>query len=542
VIAVMRGRADGSLGPATNYPMTGSGPLSGIATGDFDEDGSPDAVAGGPFDEQIAISLNDGNGTFLPPSLLVSESGQGGFVVADFDADEHLDIASVSGSTYSVFLGNGDGTFAPGMPEEIGDWALSIAGGDFNNDGIVDLALGNVDGSTVRILLGDGDGTFPTITSVDLGPLEPDPCGCVESWGIAAGDLNGDGRDDIVVSDRFENRLFSVLSNAGGTFTPQGPFVTGNQGNPITVALGDLNADGKLDAVTADYAEDTGTVLSGNGDGTFTAAQEVDSGPSPEANTIADIDGDGKPDLLFANQDGNLDGGKATILRNTGQPAVGMDPAAGIDFDGQAQQTVSAPRSVTVTNGGDALLHVGKVTVAGTAVGDFLVSAGDCTGTTLMVGQSCTLAVRFIPSAGGARSANLLVASDAPTALIALAGTGTALPTGQSGPAGASGPQGSPGPQGPSAPLVLALAQKQLRASAGKRFQVSFATTLPGQATLTAGPGGPTARRTLAAPGSGTLSLKIHKEGRYRLRLSFRSRDGQRRTATAKLVVISPTG
>jgi hypothetical protein len=580
VIGVLLGRADGSLGPATNYAMTGAGPLSGIATGDFNEDGSPDAAVGGPFGEAIGISLNDGDGGFEAPSFLDSGFSQEGLVVGKFNADKHLDIASTGGGSYSVLLGNGDGTFVSAVTEEIGDWALSLAAGDFDDDGILDLALGNIDESTIRILLGDGDGTFTETTPVDLGPLEPDPCGCIEAWGIAAGDLNGDGRDDIVFSDRFENRLFSILSGPGGTFTPQGPFLTGNEGNPITVALGDLNADGNLDAVTADYLENTGTVLSGHGDGTFTSTLEVDAGPSPYANAIADIDADGKLDLLFADQDDDsFGGGRATVLHNIGQPAVGMAPSGGVDFGDQAQQTVGAPRTVTVTNAGDALLHMTRMTVAGSNASDFLLSDDECKGVTLMSGQSCTIAVRFIPGGSGDRSANLLAISDAPTAFVVLEGNGTALPVGPEGPAGPTGPEGPVGPvgpagpegplgpvgptgpggpegpsgpagqtgpagsngangsQGPAAPLVLALAQKQLRATAGKRVQVSFATTLPGQATLTVSSGGPTVKRTLSAAGTGTLAFKVRQQGHYKLHLAFRSNNGQQRSADAKLTV-----
>ena len=548
VVAVMLGRANGSLGPATNYPMPGAGPLIGIATGDFNGDGSPDLVMGSPFVGAVVISLNDGEGGFEAPTSPGGSFSPEGFFVDDFNGDGNLDIASANGGSYSVFLGHGDGTFAPPVNEETEEWALNLTGGDFNDDGIVDLALGNIDNSTVRILLGDGEGAFTEATAVDLSPLEPDPCGCVESWDIAAGDLNGDGRDDIVVTDRFENRIFSVLSEPDDTFTPLGPFVTGNEGQTISVALGDLNSDGKLDAVTSGYLEDTGTVLTGNGDGTFTSALEVDAGPTPDDNAIADINGDGKLDLLFSDQDGNFDGGKATLLLNTGLPAAEAGPAS-IDFGDQAQQTVSTPQAVTVTNEGDALLHVTDVALAGADADDFMASSDTCTAAPVLAGASCTIAVRFIPSAAGTRAATLQVfsASPASPASIALEGNGTDLPTGPTGAQGptgygAPGPAGPRGPKGPRAPLVLALAQKQLRAHVGKRIQFSFATTQPGQATLKVSPGGMTVKRSLSAAGTGTLALKLGKKGQYKLHLAFRASDGQQRSADAKLTVTPTSG
>ncbi len=539
-IAVLRGRANGTLAPALNYPMTAAGPVTGIALGDFDEDGSPDAALGSPFGEDLILSLNDGNGAFLAPTPLPS----GGFspddpLVADFDADGNLDLASANGSSYSVYLGNGNGSFEPVLNEEIDDWALTIASGDFDDDGTADLALGNVDAGTVRVLLGDGDGTFTPLPPVDLEALEPD-CFCVEIWGIAAGDLDADGRDDLVLSDRFENRLFSVISNADGTLTAKGPFTTGNEGNPISVELGDLDADGELDAVTADYIESTGTILAGNGDGTFTAVLEVESGDLPYGNAIADIDADGKLDLLYADQ--GLTSGQVTLVRNVGQPAALIGPSAGIDFGDQPQQTLSAPRAVTVTNTGDALLHVTGALLEGFGSNQYLVSAGECIAAPIASGQACAVTVRFSPSAAGASSAAVRVLSDAPGAstAITLAGNGTSLPAGPpgpAGPAGTPGAQGPAGPQGPSAPLALALASKQLRARAGKAVKLSFATTLPGKATLTVKPGGPTLTRTLKAAGTGTLTLKLRKPGSYKLRLGFRAGDGQTRSANATLVV-----
>jgi len=538
IISVLLGRANGTLAPAVSYPMTGAGPVTGLALGDLNGDGAPVAVLGAPFGEELAISLNDGNGGFEAPTFVSAGNfGPEDPVLADFDGDGNLDIASANGGSYSVLLGNGDGSFEPATNVELDDWALSIADGDFNDDEIIDLALGNVDAGTVRILLGDGDGTFTEAPPVDLEPLAPEAeCFCVEIWGIAAGDLDNDGRDDLVVSDRFENRIFSVLSNPDGTFTAKGPFATGNEGNPISVALGDLNADGELDAVTADYLESTGTVLAGDGAGGFTPALEVESGDLPQSNLVVDIAGSGKPGLLFADQGWSF--GQVTLVPNAGKPTISLAPNP-VAFGSQAQQTVSAPKAVIVTNGGDAALHVSAALLGGPDSGDFLAGLGDCV-TPVLSGETCTITVRFIPSAEGARVGQLVVLSDVPGLPgVALEGTGTALPQGPQGPAGPvgpAGPQGPAGKEGASASLVLALAQKKLTATAGKRVQLSFAVTLPGKATLTV-KGGPTVRKTIKAAGTGTLGLKLAKPGTYALKLAFKASDGQQRTATGKVVV-----
>jgi hypothetical protein len=599
-VGVLLGRPNGTVSPAKNYPMPGSGPLTSVATGDFNEDGSPDAAIGSPFDSRLAVSLNDGEGAFEPPSFVENgEWAPEGLAVADFDHDGHLDVAGADGGAYSIFLGKGDGTFAAGAVHEISRYTITLAAGDFNGDGDVDLALGNLDSSTVPILFGNGDGAFTAGPKVKLSSLVTDECGCVETWGIAADDVNGDGLDDIVTADRFENRIFSIISQPDESFTPMGPFATGDEGNDISVALGDLNGDGNLDAVTANYLESTASVLAGDGTGNFTAAAQLGAGELPYSNAIADIDGDGKLDLLFADQ-GWGDDGYATVVHNIGQPTAAAGPAS-IDFGDQAQQTVSAPQAVTVTNEGDALLHVSGVALAGADADDFLASSDNCTTAPVLSGASCTIAVRFIPSAAGARAATLQVLSDSPVppAPIALEGNGTDLPTGPTGPEGPAGPggaagpegatgpdgatgpggatgpagpqgpggadgsagpvgpagpsgsngapgpagsQGPAGPEGPSAPLVLAIAQKQLRANVGKRVQFSFATTLPGQATLKVSPGGLTVKRSLSAAGTGTLALKLGEKGHYKLHLAFRASDGQQRSADAKLTVTPASG
>ena len=127
-------------------------------------------------------------------------------------------------------------------------------------------------------------------------------------------------------------------------------------------------------------------MLLGAGDGTLANVAELPAGPSPDDVAIADIDGDGRPDLLFAGQDTEgFAGGAATVIRNTSLAAAQSGPA-GVDFGDQAQQTLSPPRTVTVSNTGAALLRVSGAVLEGADAGDFVVSAGGCTAAPVLAG------------------------------------------------------------------------------------------------------------------------------------------------------------
>jgi hypothetical protein len=151
----------------------------------------------------------------------------------------------------------------------VGASAIAVASGDFNGDGIVDLAIVNEADNTVSVLLGKSDGTFaPQVTyATGLGPLA-----------IATGDFNGDGNLDLAVTDGncvvtkggtiCDVKLVSILlGNGDGTFRPHFDFATGTQ--PSALAAGDFNGDGKLDLAVANTQDNTVSVLLGNGDGTF---------------------------------------------------------------------------------------------------------------------------------------------------------------------------------------------------------------------------------------------------------------------------------
>jgi hypothetical protein len=271
---------------------------------DFDNDGIPD----------LAVGLTRGAGA--PGSVVMYQGdGQGGFTrattygvgthpralqAADLNGDGNMDliVANWYDHTVSVLLGNGDGTFAAPMTFTVGispyAQPYNVAVGDFNGDGIPDLAVTNDDfpQNTVSVLLGNGDGSFQDAVSYPTG---------FEPIGVAAGDLNHDGYDDIVVSNYGDQNVGVYLSNGDGTFQPAVNYVVGARA--FGVALADLQGNGNLDIVTANIvgglnAPNSVSVLPGNGDGTFAPRVDYLTGDkTPEFPVVGDFNGDGIPDI-----------------------------------------------------------------------------------------------------------------------------------------------------------------------------------------------------------------------------------------------------
>jgi len=217
----------------------------------------------------------------------------------------------------SVLLGNGDGTFQPAVSySSSGKFAFSLAVGDVNGDGKLDVLVVNlcaddfcVNGS-VGVLLGNGDGTFQPALSVRVGP---------DALSVTVGDVNGDSKLDLIVGadGPFAGLVNVLLGNGDGTFQPAMTFDSGGT-NPWSVALGDVNGDGRLDVLVANrnvLSADRGTVgvLLGDGNGTFQPAMTFASGGfSTTSVTLGDVNGDGKPDVVVAS-----DVGGAGVLINT---------------------------------------------------------------------------------------------------------------------------------------------------------------------------------------------------------------------------------
>src|SRR5437762_765589 len=254
----------------------GAGPYS-VAAGDVNGDGTLDLVVANSLANSISVLLGNGDGTFQAARTFDAGLGSGPIwvVIADVNGDRKPDIllANQSRNSVGVLLGNGDGTFQPVMNFATGgNFAESIVIRDFNGDGKMDLAFCNDDApdAKVTVMLGNGDGS--------LQPAQRFSVGAAESESLAAGDFNGDGKIDLVVANAGTNNISVLLGNGDGTFQAARTFPVGNRLE--FVAVGDFNGDGKLDVAVASYNTNTVGVLLGNGEGTFATLSSTAATPA----------------------------------------------------------------------------------------------------------------------------------------------------------------------------------------------------------------------------------------------------------------------
>ncbi|MBS0555895.1 MAG: VCBS repeat-containing protein [Proteobacteria bacterium] len=336
---------------------------AGIGTADFNGDGRPDIAAANDSDPTVNVLLAAPGDGFLPAVPYLNaccarmQALPQSLVIADFNGDGIPDIAvpnQYGGPVFyvSVLLGKRDGTFQPQLPFATGICPVSIASGDFNGDGKIDLVTANLDGQSISVLLGNGDGTFGNHTDYPMGSA---------STAVATGDFNRDGKLDILVANSDSGGVSLLLGKGDGTFSAPVFFATG--GNPRSIALGDVNGDGKLDAVVASGGN-TVSVLLGHGDGTFAPVVNYPTGPLSlsqgyaNAVALADVDRDGHLDIIVANKSGST----ISIMRGleNGTFALplsipsGSDPAAVAvaDFDGDGRPDIAVlnyqPGTVTI--------------------------------------------------------------------------------------------------------------------------------------------------------------------------------------------------
>jgi len=355
-ISVLLGNGDGTFKTAVNYNLDLPGlsvSPTAVVTGDFNGDGKLDLAVATPNHQDVAVLLGKGDGTFHTavhyglddPNFV---NGNNVLATADLNGDGHPDLvlANLSSDHVTVLLGPGDGTFPSSKSYAAGPEPIGVAIADFNGDGKPDIAAADntVDG-VVAVLFGNGDGTLQAAPLSRAGSIP---------GSFAVGDFNGDGIMDIVTASPLSSVAGGIgsgvliLGNGDGTF--QAPKIWTTSG-VSSVALGDVNGDGKLDLVETNATPGNGNVavLLGKGDGTFQTAVTYSAGTTPQAVAITDLNGDGKLDLVVANHSssnvsvllGNGNGTFQTAV-NYNTPNTGTaDVLAIADFDGDGKPDVA---------------------------------------------------------------------------------------------------------------------------------------------------------------------------------------------------------
>jgi hypothetical protein len=281
--------------------------------GDFNNDGNLDVAMDvgeqNPYDvTHMSVALGDGKGGFNAGPTLTAYGRMGqAIVTGDFNQDGNLDLMTSGQLLISEFLGNGDGSFRHFADYPYIQLSEAMQVGDFNGDGKLDLVLIGPaflgEGRTIWIMLGNGDGTFQTPKEV-LALSSTNGCGFEFQQDIQVSDFNGDGKSDLAFCAK--EGIGVMLGNGDGTFQP--PiyyFIDHTDLGNFTFAIGDINSDGKEDILVQEYFDSSDpkfVVFLGNGDGTFQPPQTINAASTWFAElgvTVGDFNNDGMLDFIY---------------------------------------------------------------------------------------------------------------------------------------------------------------------------------------------------------------------------------------------------
>lgn len=386
-VTILQGDGSGNFGPGETLNLPPVPPVTrepvAIGASDMNGDHHPDLVVVSQSTDEVGIFDGAADGTYGTPRFFPSGtmgSAPNGLVLTDVNRDGHTDVAVSNhfSSDASALLGDGQGNLAAARSFVTDQEPLAIVADRFNSDLFPDVVTINVGLNTpnVAVLPGQADGTLAGVEDV---AIEPD------ATGVVGGDIDNDGIADLVVAHRSGDVL---LYRADPTVGFAAPMTKHSGGDTIGIGRGDLNADGRLDLVTVNKSTTDVSVFLGTANGNFTDAQNFSVGSGATAVAVGDWNGDGRADVAVARQGGGPSGAVDILLAkpdgSLGAPAtvpVSQFPTS-VDFgdfnnDGKRDLVIGTSQDVSLLLGNGNGTFQPVTSIPGTGGGAVAVAVAD---------------------------------------------------------------------------------------------------------------------------------------------------------------------
>ncbi|WP_345725118.1 Calx-beta domain-containing protein [Herpetosiphon gulosus] len=264
----------------------------GLATGDFNRDGIPDAAVVNWFGYSISILLGNADGSFQAATTLSDPNNPSAVLAVDVDTDGDLDLVAGHEGTQSfrIFINNGGGSFPTSTSSALPFNALAVASGDFNRDGRMDLVFGNRYGATVKVYLNAGGGSFTGQTELPITSY-------ADIRQLSVGDINRDGNLDLVAMSPSGNQVGYTYGNGTGGFGAT--TILAPETEPRAALLSDVTHDGRLDLIVAHGQSPALLIFPGTSSGLSATPTTITVANGGQALATADLNRDGWVDIVL---------------------------------------------------------------------------------------------------------------------------------------------------------------------------------------------------------------------------------------------------
>lgn len=333
---------DPQFHPHVDY-TAGTSPQQ-VCIADFNNDGKRDLAVVNALSNNVSVFINNGNGTYAAAVNYAVGTYPTAICSIDVDADGVPDLAvtNYSSASISVLMNLTDGTFDPAISFSTGIQPTSICAADFDNDNRIDLATANSGSGNVSVMINLNNSKFPTFVTYAVGNTPS---------GIATADFNADGRPDLVAVNTGDNNVSVLRNTGGGILAAAVNYGVGS--SPVGVSAHDIDANGSVDLAVSNSGSNDVSVLKNNGSGTFLTAVNYAAGSAPSSVFLADMDNDGKAELSLTNPPADsvsvlLNNGNGTYATaHTHVAGLGPQSVAAADLNGDGMTDLAVANTTT---------------------------------------------------------------------------------------------------------------------------------------------------------------------------------------------------